>query len=206
MDFGDDDELVPAGELDVRTAALQQTVAAVVVRPCACGAALCGHGAVLAVVLGFKNRPRCPDCLARELGEAPRELAERALQWIVRRECFVHVWRRASAAEGHTNAERPACLFVAGAPAPATNGGAPTTAVAALAPTPHAHWNAGDLGCGDLVLELRYRLRALPAGGVLAVRALDPAAPVDLPAWCGLCGHTLLRASHPDYLIQRKRD
>ena len=53
MDFRDDDELVPEGELDVRTAALQATVAFVVVRPCAdCGAALCGHGAVLAVVLG----------------------------------------------------------------------------------------------------------------------------------------------------------
>jgi tRNA 2-thiouridine synthesizing protein A len=44
-------------------------------------------------------------------------------------------------------------------------------------------WDAGDLGCGPLVLELRKRLRKMP-GNVLKVRALDPAAPIDLPEWC----------------------
>jgi tRNA 2-thiouridine synthesizing protein A len=213
LDFRDDDELVPEGELDVRTAALQATVAFVVVRPCAdCGAALCGHGAVLAVVLGFRNSPRCPRCLARQADETPAGLAERALQWILRRECFLHVWRRASATEGHADRDRPACQFAAhsaGANAAPTAGTRATQKVenpAGPLPTPAATWDAGDLGCGDLVLELRDRLRALPPGAVLAVRAADPAAPVDLPAWCGLCGHTLRHASHPHYLIERKRD
>jgi tRNA 2-thiouridine synthesizing protein A len=71
-------------------------------------------------------------------------------------------------------------------------------------PTPDAEWDAGDLGCGDLVLALRLRLKELPAGAVLAVRATDPAAPEDLPAWCGLTGHTLVAADHPRYLICRK--
>ena len=216
MDFRDDDELVPDGELDVRTAALQSTVAFVVVRPCAdCGAALCGHGAVLAVVLGFRNSPRCARCLARQANETPGGLAERALQWILRRECFLHVWRRASDSEGEANRDRPACLFAA------SGGGTSTGAVAATRaarpteipaeipagplPTPAASWDAGDLGCGDLVLELRNRLRALPPGAVLALRAADPAAPIDIPAWCGLCGHTLRHASHPHYLIENKR-
>lgn len=73
-------------------------------------------------------------------------------------------------------------------------------------PRADARWDAGDLGCGELVLELRFRLLELPPGGIIAVTARDPAAPVDLPAWCGLCGHALLHARHPDYFIQRKRN
>ena len=57
---------------------------------------------------------------------------------------------------------------------------------------------------GDLVLELRQRLRAMPAGAVLRLRALDPGAPEDIPAWCGLTGHRLLSARHPFYWIERK--
>jgi tRNA 2-thiouridine synthesizing protein A len=53
-------------------------------------------------------------------------------------------------------------------------------------------WNAGDLGCGPLVLELRGRLRAMP-GRVLKVTALDPGAPEDLPAWCRITNNELLR-------------
>jgi tRNA 2-thiouridine synthesizing protein A len=53
-------------------------------------------------------------------------------------------------------------------------------------------WDAGDMGCGPLLLELRKRLRAMP-GRVLKVRALDPGAPLDLPAWCRLTTNELLR-------------
>jgi tRNA 2-thiouridine synthesizing protein A len=52
-------------------------------------------------------------------------------------------------------------------------------------------WNAGELGCGELVFELRKKLRGIP-GQVLKVTALDPAAPVDLPAWCRLTNNTLI--------------
>lgn len=52
-------------------------------------------------------------------------------------------------------------------------------------------WNAGELSCGDLVLELRRRLLEAP-GQVFKVIALDLGAPEDIPAWCGMTGHELL--------------
>jgi tRNA 2-thiouridine synthesizing protein A len=67
-----------------------------------------------------------------------------------------------------------------------------------------AVWDAGDLGCGDLVLRLRFRMQELSPGQVLRLVALDPGAPADLPAWCRLTGHRLLSAEHPVYLIRRK--
>ena len=67
-----------------------------------------------------------------------------------------------------------------------------------------AAWDAGGLGCGELVMVLRGRLNALPAGAVLRVTATDPGAPEDLPAWCRMTGHTLVRVQHPDYYIRRK--
>ncbi len=118
-DDGDGDRL-PAGELDARTAALQASVTGLVARPCrSCGAALCAHEGVLAVVLGSKHEPHCARCLAVAQREPLPSLAERALQWILRRDCFLHVWRRASADEGHGDAERPPCLFGAAAAAAA---------------------------------------------------------------------------------------
>ena len=54
-----------------------------------------------------------------------------------------------------------------------------------------AEWNAGELGCGDLVLELRGKLRAMP-GGVLKLIARDPGASADIPAYCRMTGHQLL--------------
>ena len=52
-------------------------------------------------------------------------------------------------------------------------------------------WNAADLSCGDLVLELRQRVRQAP-GKIFKVPALDAAAPADIPAWCRMTGHRLL--------------
>jgi tRNA 2-thiouridine synthesizing protein A len=169
----------------------------------ACGAALCGHAAVLSLVLGYRHQPRCAPCLGKELREEPLALAERSLQWIARRDCFRGGWLWASESEGHAGALRPPCLF-AGAPATAP---APLTIAAGAAMADDEDdedWDAGALGCGDLVLKLRERLRAMPAGAVLRLRALDPGAPQDIPAWCGLTGHALLLASHPEYWIRRK--
>jgi len=67
-------------------------------------------------------------------------------------------------------------------------------------------WNAGELGCGELVLELRLRLEAMAPGQVLKLTALDPGAPADLPAWCRMTGHTLVNRQHPVYLIRRKEN
>jgi len=73
-------------------------------------------------------------------------------------------------------------------------------------PPYQTHWDAGDLGCGELVMELMLRLRALQPGEVLRLTALDPGAPADIPAWCRMTGHVLRHcepASH-DFFIQRK--
>jgi tRNA 2-thiouridine synthesizing protein A len=67
-----------------------------------------------------------------------------------------------------------------------------------------AEWDAGDTGCGDLVLELRRRVTELDPGAVFKLVARDPGAPADLPAWCRMTGHTLVSAAHPVYLIRRK--
>ena len=66
-------------------------------------------------------------------------------------------------------------------------------------------WDAGDLACGELVLELRLRMRKLASGQVLRLTALDPGAPADIPAWCRMTRHHL---SYSDpvahlYFIQR---
>ena len=66
-------------------------------------------------------------------------------------------------------------------------------------------WDAGDLACGELVLELRLRMRKLASGQVLRLTALDPGAPADIPAWCRMTSHHLLYsdpAAHL-YFIQR---
>jgi tRNA 2-thiouridine synthesizing protein A len=67
-----------------------------------------------------------------------------------------------------------------------------------------AEWNAGDLGCGDLVLELWQRMEKLRHGQVLRLVALDRGAPADIPAWCRMTGHHLVWHDHPVYLIRRK--
>lgn len=65
-------------------------------------------------------------------------------------------------------------------------------------------WDAGPLGCGELVIILAGRLKALAPGQRLLLTATDLGAPYDLPAFCRLTGHRLLRADPPRYLIQRK--
>lgn len=72
-----------------------------------------------------------------------------------------------------------------------------------MTPSEDATWDAGDLGCGELVLELRRRLRAMP-GGTLKLVATDPGAPADIPAWCGLTHHALLHAEPPAYWIRAR--
>jgi tRNA 2-thiouridine synthesizing protein A len=67
-----------------------------------------------------------------------------------------------------------------------------------------ASWDAGDLGCGELVVELHRRVLAVAPGELFVLTARDPGVPEDLPAWCRLTGHALVRARHPEYWIQRK--
>lgn len=73
-------------------------------------------------------------------------------------------------------------------------------------PAPAGSWDAGTLGCGELVVKLRARLLALQPGELFDLTALDPGAVQDIPAWSRLTGHPLVLAEHPRYLIQRKED
>ena len=66
-------------------------------------------------------------------------------------------------------------------------------------------WDAGHMGCGEILLLLRRRMQALDPGEVFKLTAHDPGAPVDMPAWCRLTGRRLLRANHPEYWIEQAR-
>ena len=67
-------------------------------------------------------------------------------------------------------------------------------------------WDAGEIGCGQLVFELRRRMNELQPGDRLEVIAHSPGAPTDLPAWCRMTGHTMIAANHPVYVIERRAD
>jgi tRNA 2-thiouridine synthesizing protein A len=72
--------------------------------------------------------------------------------------------------------------------------------------SPRAEWDAGDMGCGELVLELRTKMLALRPGEYFRLIARDPGASEDLPAWCRMTGHRLVQAKHPQYLIETRKD
>jgi len=160
-----------------------------------CGAPVCGHELLFGVVLGFRDAPRCTVCLARALGREAGALRGQLVAHIRRRDCYEAAWAWTSAREGACQAAR----------ADGEAGAAPENP-AGDEITPDAEWDAGDMGCGDLVLELRTRLRAMRPGEVLTVTAHDPGAPEDLPAWCRMTGHRLVYARHPVYCIRRKED
>lgn len=69
-----------------------------------------------------------------------------------------------------------------------------------------AEWDAGDLACGDLVLELLRKMRAMSPGAVLKLIATDPAARIDIRAWCRVTKNPLVAMSPPVFVIQRKED
>jgi tRNA 2-thiouridine synthesizing protein A len=65
--------------------------------------------------------------------------------------------------------------------------------------------DGGDRACVALLLELRAHISHLPAGTVIHLIASDPAASIDLPAWCHLTGHAYLgpvRAATPIYALR----
>ena len=65
-------------------------------------------------------------------------------------------------------------------------------------------WDAGHMGCGEVIILLRMRMQKLEDGEVLKLTAYDPGAPVDLPAWCRVTGRRMVRADHPFYWIEQK--
>lgn len=74
-----------------------------------------------------------------------------------------------------------------------------------FAPGPVADaWDAGDMGCGELVVELKFKLDALSPGDLFHLVARDPGVVEDLPAWCRMTRHTLRHAARPHYYIVRR--
>jgi tRNA 2-thiouridine synthesizing protein A len=56
--------------------------------------------------------------------------------------------------------------------------------------------DGGDRSCVALLIELRGRIAQLEPGTVIHLIASDPAAPIDLAAWCHLTGHAYLGPVH----------
>ncbi len=159
-----------------------------------CATPLCAHERLFASALGHKRAPVCSTCAARELGDGVG-----ALRCTCARTAR---GARATPRRGpRPNAANPRARSRAIAPLETLARGAEAT----LEP-PHETWDAGDLGCGELVLDLRVKLRSMRAGEVLELLARDPGAGADLPAWCRMTGHALVSAAPPRFLIRRRTD
>jgi tRNA 2-thiouridine synthesizing protein A len=173
-----------------------------------CGTTVCGHEALMSFTMGFKDAPKCWPCLAAAMGHDKEELRDHIFAYIKHRSCHFEGWRWASREEGFNSDELPGCLW----PADSTNREEQDLSDSAPIenPIPDAEmkhdmeWDAGGIGCGDLVLELRIRIQHLQPGQILKLIATDSGAPEDLPAWCRMTGHALVYSHHPNYLIKRK--
>lgn len=74
--------------------------------------------------------------------------------------------------------------------------------------TPAAVLDAGESGCGELVMLITQQLKTLTPGAVLEVRTYDLAAEIDIAAYCRMTGHSLLEQhlnSKPKRLLIQKR-
>ncbi|MET9290999.1 sulfurtransferase TusA family protein [Streptomyces sp. NPDC003077] len=64
--------------------------------------------------------------------------------------------------------------------------------------------------CVTLLLRLRKQINDAPPGTLVHIIATDPAAPLDLPAWCHMTGHTYLGpvpgTEHPRYALRLAAD
>ncbi len=117
----------------------------------------CRHGysnreAVFSIVLGFKNAPRCLACLSRRLDRTADTLREQLIAHIHRRECFLKAWRAAERLDATTPIDSQQ-----------TNSPAEIVPMDVVPPMA-SEWDAGDMGCGELVMALRLRLNDLPPG------------------------------------------
>lgn len=165
--------------------------------------------ATWSIALGFKNAPRCLPCLSRRLGRDEQELRTSVTEYVHRRECYLRAWKEAEKMDVDGTARPLTSRDPAATPDHEVGGGEQPAAGTRDPGGPGSHdaeWDAGDMGCGELVMALRLRMKNLPPGRVIRVTATDPAAPEDLPAWCRLTGHPLLAADHPVYFIRRKED
>lgn len=159
----------------------------------------------MSIAMGFRNAPRCLPCLSATLERDPAALRDSIFAYIRRRECYLEAWNRANDAAGLSHGAMPPALQFASAASPPTGvAGAEGFETSPAPGPPDAEWDAGGMGCGELVLALKLRLDAMPPGQLFKLWASDPGVREDLPSWCRLTGHRLMRAEHPNYWIRRK--
>ena len=182
-----------------------------------CETSLIGHDAVLSLMLGFGNGPRCITCLARHHDRERSLFLEDAWRNLSRLACYRAGWRhsdaRLAAQEPWPEARIPRRLRMDpeddldrdeedGDPGAEGQPLALDAAIAAAAG--FEEWDAGDRGCGELALELKLRTARLDPGALLLLRTTDLGAPADIPAWCRLTGNILAAAEPQRFLIERK--
>ena len=152
----------------------------------------------MSIAMGCRNSPRCLPCLAGTFARDVAFLRPLLMDYVQQRECYriALQWANEHAEAGiASHSSEPLAVLTASQ----THRTTPDTVA-------NVEWDAGDMGCGELVMALRLRMNDVPAGAVLKVRATDPAAPEDLPAWCRMTGHPLVAMQHPIYFIRRKGD
>lgn len=168
-----------------------------------CSSGICSHEYILNIVMGLKDAPRCVSCLCASLDRDKEGFLTQVAEYVDDKVCYRTAWKWASENEGFAGEGLPPCLNAKNKIlTPDTQKIESQSGSTSL--LPDLVWDAVDLSCGDLVLQLRIRLQSMKPGTILELTAKDPAAPIDLPAWCGLTGNPLVSAAHPVYLIKKK--
>ncbi|MBI2901859.1 MAG: hypothetical protein HYY17_16870 [Planctomycetes bacterium] len=68
--------------------------------PCPrCRKTLCGHEALMSIVMGFKSSPHCLACLAAAMERTPAEMSEQLREYVLHRPCYREGWAWADARE-----------------------------------------------------------------------------------------------------------
>lgn len=65
-------------------------------------------------------------------------------------------------------------------------------------------FDGGEETCGRVIVNLYLYIRDQQPGSRILVISRDPAAPVELPAWCRMTRNELTHKQHPYYLITLK--
>ncbi|WP_304324981.1 hypothetical protein [Corynebacterium frankenforstense] len=72
---------------------------------------------------------------------------------------------------------------------------------------PDVYWDVGDLSCGQLLVKLKLAFRdEFAPGEVLHLTATGEGIFIDVTAWCGLTGNTLVYSDPPTFIIRKKED
>src|SRR5688572_4213197 len=125
-----------------KTANVLQDVKRLKQQPCRiCGTAIAGDEAVMSIVLGYKNAPRCLPCLATEMREEPLPLRARLWQYVQRHDCYLRAWNWACRVQdkGEKEAEQECQVAIAQEMADRQDS-EPTTV--------DSYWHAGEMSCG----------------------------------------------------------